>query len=157
MPEEKTPSPAPDTMNGKMDEKFEQNIQPENANVPDSQQLEVETPSSPQEPPSSPEVVSQTEKILDQDQSQVPRNLEFILDIPLEVSVELGRTRMRIADILKLGQGSIIELANPAGNSLEVLINQKPIAKGEVVVVNEKYAIRLIEILSVMERIEKLK
>lgn len=87
----------------------------------------------------------------------LPRNLDFILDIPLEISVELGRTHVCIADILKLGQGSIIELANPAGSSLEVLVNHKPIAKGEVVVVNEKYGIRLTEILSIMERIEKLR
>ena len=87
----------------------------------------------------------------------LPRNLDFILDIPLEISVELGRTRMRIADILKLGQGAIVELSNPAGSALEVLVNNKPIAKGEVVVVNEKYGIRLTEILSVIERIEKLR
>ncbi|MEW5800594.1 MAG: flagellar motor switch protein FliN [bacterium] len=96
-------------------------------------------------------------EISGQDQQYFPRNLDFILDIPLEISVELGRTRMRIADILKLGQGSIIELSNPAGSALEVLVNHKPIAKGEVVVVNEKYGIRLTEILSVMERIEKLR
>lgn len=93
----------------------------------------------------------------DQDQQQINRNLDFILDIPLDVSVELGRSKIRIADILKLGQGSVIELSNPAGGSLEVLVNQKPVAKGEVVVVNEKYGVRLIEILSVIERIEKLR
>jgi len=91
------------------------------------------------------------------DQAYLPRNLDFILDIPLEISVELGHTRIRIADILKLGQGSIVELTNPAGSALEVLVNHKPVAKGEVVVVNEKYGIRLTEILSIMERIEKLR
>lgn len=114
-----------------------------------------------QDPISGKNVVFQTEEAIDPQMDSpaatFPRNLSFILDIPLEISVELGRTRMRIADILKLGQGSIIELTNPAGSSLEVLVNQKPIAKGEVVVVNEKYGIRLIEILSIMERIEKLK
>jgi len=94
---------------------------------------------------------------LSQGHTYLPRNLDFILDIPLEISVELGRTRICIADILKLGQGSIIELSNPAGSALEVLVNHKPVAKGEVVVVNEKYGIRLTEILSVMERIEKLR
>jgi flagellar motor switch protein FliN/FliY len=94
---------------------------------------------------------------LGQGHTYLPRNLDFILDIPLEISVELGRTRIQIADILKLGQGSIIELSNTAGSALEVLVNHKPIAKGEVVVVNEKYGIRLTEILSVMERIEKLR
>ncbi len=91
------------------------------------------------------------------DHAYLPRNLDFILDIPLEISVELGHTRIRIADILKLGQGSIVELTNPAGSALEVLVNHKPVAKGEVVVVNEKYGIRLTEILSIIERIEKLR
>ncbi|OPX37153.1 MAG: flagellar motor switch protein FliN [Desulfobacteraceae bacterium 4484_190.1] len=84
-------------------------------------------------------------------------NLEFILDIPLEITVELGRVKMLINELLKLGQGSVIELSKPAGETLEVLANQKVIAKGEVVVVNDKYGIRLTEIASPVERIEKLK
>ena len=83
-------------------------------------------------------------------------NMEFILDIPLEVSVELGRTKMLINDLLKLGQGSVIELAKVAGETLEILANQKLIARGEVVVVNEKYGVRLTEIISPIERIERL-
>jgi len=84
-------------------------------------------------------------------------NLEFILDIPLEVAVELGRTKMLIQDLLKLGQGSVIELSKLAGESLEILANQRLIARGEVVVVNEKYGVRLTEVISPMERIERLK
>jgi flagellar motor switch protein FliN/FliY len=84
-------------------------------------------------------------------------NMEFVLDIPLEVTVELGRTKMLINDLLKLGQGSVIELTKLAGESLEILANQKPIARGEVVVVNEKYGIRLTEVISPMERIERLR
>jgi flagellar motor switch protein FliN/FliY len=84
-------------------------------------------------------------------------NMDFILDIPLEVTVELGRTNMLINDLLKLGQGSVIELSKLAGETLEILANQKPIARGEVVVVNEKYAVRLTEVISPMERIERLK
>jgi flagellar motor switch protein FliN/FliY len=84
-------------------------------------------------------------------------NMEFVLDIPLEVTVELGRTQMLINDLLKLGQGSVIELTKLAGESLEILANQKPIARGEVVVVNEKYGIRLTEVISPMERIERLR
>jgi len=84
-------------------------------------------------------------------------NMEFVLDIPLEVTVELGRTKMLINDLLKLGQGSVIELTKLAGESLEILANQKPIARGEVVVVNEKYGIRLTEVISPMERVERLK
>ena len=84
-------------------------------------------------------------------------NMEFVLDIPLEVTVELGRTKMLINDMLKLGQGSVIELTKHAGESLEILANQKPIARGEVVVVNEKYGVRLTEVISPMERIERLR
>jgi len=84
-------------------------------------------------------------------------NMEFILDIPLEVTVELGRTKMLINDLLKLGQGSVIELSKFAGESLEILANHKPIARGEVVVVNEKYGVRLTEVISPMERIERLR
>ncbi|MCX8042523.1 MAG: flagellar motor switch protein FliN [Desulfobacterota bacterium] len=85
-----------------------------------------------------------------------PSNLDFILDIPLEVTVELGRTTMPIYDLLQLGRGSIIELNKMAGEPLEILVNQKLIAKGEVVVVNEKFGIRLTDVISPKERIEKL-
>lgn len=88
--------------------------------------------------------------------SRKPDNLEFILDIPLEVSVELGRTKMLVNELLKLGQGSVIELTKLAGETLEILANQKPIARGEVVVVNDKYGIRLTEVISPMERLERL-
>jgi flagellar motor switch protein FliN/FliY len=84
-------------------------------------------------------------------------NMDFVLDIPLEVTVELGRTKMLINDLLKLGQGSVIELSKLAGESLEILANQKPIARGEVVVVNEKYGVRLTEVISPTERIERLR
>ena len=85
------------------------------------------------------------------------KNLEFILDIPLRVSVELGRTRMVINDLLQLGQGSVIELSKMAGEPLEVLVNDKLVAKGEVVVVNDKFGVRLTDIISPVERIEQLK
>ena len=84
-------------------------------------------------------------------------NLDFILDIPLEVTVELGRTRMLINDLLKLAQGSVIELSKMAGETLEILANQKLIARGEVVVVNEKYGIRLTEVITPVERVERLR
>ena len=84
-------------------------------------------------------------------------NMEFVLDIPLEITVELGRTKMLINDMLKLGQGSVIELTKLAGESLEILANQKPIARGEVVVVNEKYGVRLTEVISPMERVKRLR
>ena len=83
-------------------------------------------------------------------------SLDLLLDIPLEITAELGRTRMIINDLLQLGQGSVIELNKLAGEPLEILVNQKLIARGEVVVVNEKFGIRLTDIISPMERIKQL-
>jgi flagellar motor switch protein FliN/FliY len=83
--------------------------------------------------------------------------MEFLLDIPLEITVELGRTQMVINDLLRLSQGSVIELSKLAGETLEIRANQRLIAKGEVVVVNDKYGVRLTEVVSRAERVEKLK
>ena len=95
---------------------------------------------------------------LDAEQRQyLPDNIGFILDIPLQLSVELGRTRMIINDLLQLGQGSVVELEKLAGEPLDILVNSKLVARGEVVVVNEKFGIRLTDIISPIERIEKLK
>ena len=85
------------------------------------------------------------------------QSLDFILDIPLKVTVELGRSKMSVRDILQLSQGSVVELSKLAGEPLEVLVNDKLIARGEVVVVNEKFGIRLTDIISPIERIEQLK
>ena len=85
------------------------------------------------------------------------RDMDFLLDIPLEITVELGRTRMFIKDLLQLGQGSVIELDKMAGEPMEILVNNKLIARGEVVVVNEKFGIRLTDIISPTERIRQLK
>lgn len=85
------------------------------------------------------------------------QSLDFILDIPLKVTVELGRAKMAIREILQLAQGSVVELSKFAGEPLEVLVNDKLIARGEVVVVNEKFGIRLTDIISPVERIEQLK
>ncbi len=84
------------------------------------------------------------------------KNLGMILDIPLSLSVELGSTKMLINDLLQLGQGSVIELTKLVGEPLEVTVNRKLIAKGEVVVVNEKFGVRLTEVLGPKERIESL-
>lgn len=86
-----------------------------------------------------------------------PRNLELILDIPLRVTVELGRTKMVVNDLLNLGQGSVIELSKLAGEPMEVLVNDKLVARGEAVVVNEKFGVRLTDIISPTERVEQLK
>ena len=84
------------------------------------------------------------------------KNLDLILDIPLTVTVELGRSKMLINDLLQLGQGSVIELTKLAGEPLEVLVNQKLVARGEVVVINEKFGVRLTDIVSPMERVQSL-
>lgn len=83
-------------------------------------------------------------------------NLGFILDLPLEVSVELGRARILISELLQLGQGSVVQLAKLAGEPLEVLVNQKLIARGEVVVINEKFGVRLTDVISPAERVKQL-
>jgi flagellar motor switch protein FliN len=91
--------------------------------------------------------------------SQAPAaaNMEFILDVPLEITVELGRTKLLVHELLKLGQGSVIELSKLAGETLEILANQKLVARGEAVVINDKYGVRLTEVVSPMERIERLR
>lgn len=85
------------------------------------------------------------------------QNIDFILDIPVRVSVELGRSKLLINDLLQLNQGSIIELDKLAGEPLEVLVNSKLIARGDVVVVNEKFGIRLTDIINPMDRVKTLK
>ncbi|NOY64943.1 MAG: flagellar motor switch protein FliN [Nitrospirae bacterium] len=85
------------------------------------------------------------------------RDIDFLLDIPLEVTVELGRTRMLVQELLQLGQGSVIELEKLAGEPMEILVNNKLIARGEVVVVNEKFGVRLTDIISPAERVRQLK
>lgn len=99
---------------------------------------------------------AQFSPVQDSGKSSVQRGLDFILDIPLQITVELGRAQMLINDLLQLGQGSVVELSKLAGEPMEVLVNQKLIARGEVVVVNEKFGIRLTDIISPLERVEQL-
>ena len=84
------------------------------------------------------------------------RELDFILDIPLDVSAELGRTRLLINELLQLGQGSVVELDKLAGEPLEVYVNGKLVARGEAVVINEKFGVRLTDIISPIERVKQL-
>lgn len=84
-------------------------------------------------------------------------SLEVILDIPVTVSMEVGKSKISIRNLLKLNQGSVVELDRLAGEPLDVLVNGTLIAHGEVVVVNEKYGIRLTDVISAAERIQKLK
>ena len=85
-----------------------------------------------------------------------PLDLDFILDIPLQVTVEVGRTRMLIQELLQLGKGSVIELNKLLGEPFEVLVNHKLVARGEVVVVNDRFGIRLTDIISANERVQTL-
>jgi len=84
------------------------------------------------------------------------KNLDFILDIPLQVTVELGRTKLLVKDILQLNQGAVVELTKLAGEPLDIFVNSKLVARGEAVVVNEKFGVRLVDIVTPNERVEKI-
>ncbi|MFC7392559.1 flagellar motor switch phosphatase FliY [Scopulibacillus cellulosilyticus] len=94
----------------------------------------------------------------DQQTDSMPKkqNLELLFDIPLQVSVELGQTKKTIKEVLELSQGSIIELDKLAGEPVDILINQKPIAKGEVVVIDENFGVRITEIINQRDRLNKI-
>lgn len=84
-------------------------------------------------------------------------NLDVILDIPVTLSVEIGRTKQTIRNLLQLNQGSVVELDRSAGEPMDVLVNGILIAHGDIVVVNEKFGIRLTDVISAAERVKKLK
>ena len=88
--------------------------------------------------------------------SETPNDIDFILDIPVQLTVELGRTKIAIKNLLQLAQGSVVELDGMAGEPMDVLVNGCLIAQGEVVVVNDKFGIRLTDIITPSERIRKL-
>jgi flagellar motor switch protein FliN/FliY len=100
---------------------------------------------------------AQFSDVQDKGSPNAQKGMDFILDIPLQVTVELGRTHLLVNELLQLGQGSVVELSKLAGEPMEVLVNQKLIARGEVVVVNEKFGIRLTDIISPLERVKQLK
>ncbi|MBW1776906.1 MAG: flagellar motor switch protein FliN [Deltaproteobacteria bacterium] len=85
------------------------------------------------------------------------RGIDFLLDVPLQVSVEVGRARMLIKDFLQMKEGGVIELDKMADEPLDLYVNSRFIARGEAVVVNEKFGLRLIDVVSPAERIEKLR
>lgn len=88
--------------------------------------------------------------------NKVTFDLDFILDIPLTLTCELGKSKMLISELLQLGQGSVLELTKLAGEPMDIYVNQRLIARGEVVVVNEKFGVRLTDIVSPAERVNKL-
>lgn len=88
---------------------------------------------------------------------ETTRRLDMILDVPLDISVELGRTRMAIQELLGLAPGSVVELDKIAGEALDVLVNGRLVARGEAVVVNDKFGVRITDIVSPSERIARLR
>lgn len=100
------------------------------------------------------------EFLVENQQTANPKKLEFnidsLLDIPVEVWVEIGRTKMVIGELLSLSRGSIIELNKVAGESVDIYVNEKLLGKGEIVVVNERLGVRIIEIVTPKERVQKL-
>jgi len=89
--------------------------------------------------------------------SGAPRKLDMLLDVPLDLSVELGRARMSIQDLLNLSPGSVIELDKVAGEPLDFMVNGRLVARGEAVVVNDKFGVRITDIVSPSERIARLR
>jgi flagellar motor switch protein FliN len=85
------------------------------------------------------------------------RKLDLLMDVPLDVNVELGRARMTIQDLLALAPGSVIELDKVAGEALDILVNDRLVARGEAVVVNDKFGVRITDIVSPQERIQRLR
>ncbi len=92
-----------------------------------------------------------------QEPSESGRKLDLLLDVPLEVSVELGRTRLSIQNLLALGPGSVVELDKLAGDPLDILVNGRLVARGEAVVVNDKFGVRITDIVSRAERVARLR
>jgi len=88
--------------------------------------------------------------------NETQNDIDFILDIPVQITVELGRTKIAIKNLLQLAQGSVVELDGMAGEPMDVLVNGCLIAQGEVVVVNDKFGIRLTDIITPAERIRKI-
>jgi flagellar motor switch protein FliN len=107
------------------------------------------------QPTVQPAVFSSFETV--QTQQAETKNLDMLLDIPLQVTVELGRTKRSVRDILELGSGSIIELDKLAGEPVDILVNNRLIAQGEVVVIDENFGVRVTDIISQSDRIKKLK
>ncbi|MBL8511486.1 MAG: flagellar motor switch protein FliN [Betaproteobacteria bacterium] len=122
-----------------------------------AEQAASPSPEDPLEPLESPESVQATVfQPLTGTKSDVHNDIDLILDIPVQLTVELGRTRIPIKHILQLAQGSVIELDALAGEPMDVLVNGCLIAQGEVVVVNEKFGIRLTDVVTPSERMRRL-
>ncbi|MEQ8152861.1 MAG: flagellar motor switch protein FliN [Smithellaceae bacterium] len=122
----------------------------------DDVQEEMELSKAPAQPKTEVTSVNFDELKNRKQDSKTAMDLDFILDIPLTLTCELGRSKMLISELLQLGQGSVLELTKLAGEPMDVYVNQRLIARGEVVVVNEKFGVRLTDIVSPAERVNKL-
>lgn len=124
-----------------------------------AEQAAVEPQEEPERAPEAPARAAGDKvfKPLDKEEkSGAMRDLEMVMDIPVKLTVELGRTRITIKQLLELAQGSVVELEGLAGEPMDILINGYLIAQGEVVVVDDKYGIRITEIITPSERVQKL-
>jgi flagellar motor switch protein FliN/FliY len=122
----------------------------------DSNQPNTEQTSTTAEAVAKPEATYAAPQLDGKETGEIKTSFEMIMDIPVTISMEVGRANLSIRKILQLTQGSVIELERLAGEPLDVMVNGTLIAHGEVVVVNEKFGIRLTDIMSQAERIQKL-
>ncbi len=120
---------------------------------------DAETPEVADSKPTETDEVEKAElsKLKDTPSGDIDVSMEVLLDIPVTISMEIGRTKINIRNLLQLNQGSVVELDRLAGEPLDVIVNGTLIAHGEVVVVNEKFGIRLTDVISPAERVKKLK
>ena len=121
---------------------------------------ETETPVETIEEPVAQTEISASDAAASQDVLQnlaAHANLDFLLDVPLQVTVELGRCKITIAELLKLSKGSVLELNKVAGEALDFRVNDRLVARGEAIVINDRFGVRLTNVVSPTERMEKLK
>jgi len=111
----------------------------------DDEGMDTSIPENPSAPPEA-----------SRSNSSSDRGLEFLYDVPLQISVEVGRSKILLKDLLKMGEGYVIELDKLAGDPLDLYVNSRLIAKGEAVMVGEKFGIRLTDVVNTSERIEQL-
>jgi flagellar motor switch protein FliN/FliY len=123
-------------------------------NDPWAEALQEQADSEAQQQQANPAPVAQLD---DEAKPRKDVDLDMVMDIPVTISMEIGRTRISIRNLLQLSQGSVVELDRLAGEPMDVLVNDTLIAHGEVVVVNDKFGIRLTDVISAAERIKKLR
>lgn len=146
-----------------IDDQWSEAFEEEKVVQPPAQPQTQAQPQQPQPPQQAPQKVREVEARpanfgnLKQENTGSVSNMDMILDIPITISVEIGRTRMMVKDLLQLSQGAVVELEKLAGEPMEILVNGRLIARGEAVVVNEKFGIKLTDIVSPTERINKLR